>query len=501
MKRSSLARGLDIAIVGFCAVVLLLSVRANSIWIDEGQTYSVVHGTCRHMLRAVFGRGDAVSGMPLYFVAEFAWCRLFGYGEYAMRSMNFVFAALALWGGLRIVRAFRLPTWTLPLLAVNAVFLYYMNEARPYAAIYACGLWCFYFLFGHQEEMRRRDTVGFVVCFWIGCALHMMFVFLAAAYACRAFMLYRSGRLRMREHVLAWLAVLPFFAPLAIHYFNFTFHAPEVQSQNAAPLSSIAQIAYYFAGLGGLGPSRNALRGMNMAITPRICIGLAAAAVAYVALFAQVARLKLFKIRVLAAASACAALSLASFALTNVVMKTRFWERHVIYLVPWIGFLLAAAGAEIVARRGTRAAKALVALVLAVQVISGLDIVAMGYYQKDDHKEAAKLALSFKPDHIFFQGDATTFGYYGIRGRRAANVQGAVEAMQNVNISNIKPSDLEGLLDRAHGRVVLILNEKPEFDAGKIYRRMRKGGIDVNSFSVVPLRKDGLGPQGGGRQG
>ena len=492
MKKNDSSRIIDLAIVGFCAVTLLFSVRANSIWIDEGQTYSVICGTWQHMLRAVFGRGDAVSGMPLYFIAEFFWCSLFGYGEYALRSMNLVFAALSLWCGCKMVRAFRLPMWVLPLFAVNPVFLYYMNEARPYAAIYTCGMWCLYFLFGHQEEMRRKDMVGFAICFWLGCALHMMFVFMGMTYLCRTIMLHRTRHLEIRDHAFSWLAITPFFVPLAIHYFNFTFNAPEVQSQSAAPLSSIAQIVYYFAGLGGLGPSRNALRGMNIVFTPRIFIELAAAAVAYIAICVYFARLKLFKIRILTAICISLALALSSFALVNIVMKTRFWERHVIYIVPGISLALAFMIAEIATGSKSRSAKVMSALVLAIQVVSGLNIISMEYYQKDNHKGAAKLARSFNPDHIFFQGDAITFSYYGLKGRRAENVQNSEEAIQNVNISNISQSTLEKLVKLAPGRIVLILNEKPEFDAENLHRRMGKHGVAVNSFIVVPFPENSM---------
>lgn len=135
----------------------MLSVRTSSLWIDEGQTYDVVRGSLAHMLDAVFKRGDAVIGMPLYFVAEFLWCKMVGFGEYALRSMNLVFAAIALLGGRRLVRDMGLPSWTLLLLLLHPVLLYYMNEARPYVALCACGMWCFVFLAEYFRDWRRRS--------------------------------------------------------------------------------------------------------------------------------------------------------------------------------------------------------------------------------------------------------------------------------------------------------------------------------------------------------
>ena len=144
----------NILILLLCLLGLLLSVRTDSIWLDEAVTYDIA-GKGNHFWEVVqklktqaesFGRSNAAVGTPGYFLLEYLWCQLFGFSEYAMRSSNFIFAGLFLLGACRIIRFAGLPFWSLLVFTLNPVFLYYMNEARPYAAVIALGLWCFYCL-------------------------------------------------------------------------------------------------------------------------------------------------------------------------------------------------------------------------------------------------------------------------------------------------------------------------------------------------------------------
>lgn len=489
MKEYKTHFGRDWGVLAFCALFLLASVRSWSLWIDEGQTYTVVCGSWRQMLDAVFNRGDAVSGMPLYFIAEFLWCNVFGFGEYAMRSMNLVFAAISLLGARRLVRDMGLPPWGVLFLALNPVLLYYMNEARPYAALYACGMWAFVFLLEYCRDWRRRSLLAFTFCMWLGCALHMMFAFMGVAYAAMVTFRFRDTRLRIRDHVLSWLWAVPLFLPLAFHYLRFVLNAPETNAEAPQPLAGIAQIGYFFAGFGGLGWSRNALRALQLGLTWRMAVetGLALAAwlaVGVLAFRTRAARNRM-TIRLLAAVLA----ALACFIVANVILKTRFWERHVIYLLPGLSLILAMVCSDMAASPSW-AARAAVALFLAIYLLSGMNIIAMDYYQKDDYRGALRLARSMTPDHVFFQGDSESFGYYGLVGPKAADGAEMPDGWTgDADISVSMPEQISSLLDRTPGKVVFILSEKKEFDKGGLYGWLVGTGLParhVNSFAVFP---------------
>jgi hypothetical protein len=489
MKANTAHFGRDWGIFAFCALFLLASVRRWSLWIDEGQTYTIVSGSWRQMLDAVFNRGDAVSGMPLYFIAEFLWCKVFGFGEYALRSMNLVFAAISLLGASRLVRGLGLPSWGMLFLALNPVLVYYMNEARPYAALYACGMWAFVFLLEYFRDWRRRSLLAFAFCMWIGCALHMMFAFMGVAYAAMVAFRFRDTRLRIRDHVLAWLRTVPFFLPLAFHYLRFVLNAPETNAEAPQPLAGIAQIGYYFAGFGGLGWSRNALRARQFGLTWRMAAetGLALAAWLAVGVLAFRTRASRNRMAIRLLASVLAAL--ACFIAANVILKTRFWERHVIYLLPGLSLVLAMVCSGMAAGP-SRAARAAVGLFLALYLLSGMNTIAMDAYQKDDYRGALRLARSFDPAHVFFQGGPETFRYYGLVDAKAADGAERPDGWTgDADISGAMPEQLAALLDRTPGNVVFILSEKKEYDKGGLYGWLVGAGLparQVNSFAVIP---------------
>lgn len=487
MKASDGKKLLSLLPLAIAALVLLFSVRADSLWMDEGQTFSLLRrGTFSDMVRTLSSRGGAVSGMPLFFVLEFFWCKLFGLGEFAMRSMNYVFAALILRGAFRLAEEAKLPRWSALLLAVHPVLVYYMNEARPYVALYACGLWAFLFLFRYAADPRKRHLAAFFACCLAGCALHMMFVFAGAAYACFLLHLLRARKLSVRDHLAAALLFVPFFAVLGAYYMRFAFGAPELGFPTS-PLSGILQIGYYFAGLGGLGWSRQALRTLDFVPSPRIALELSAAILAYLAFLVCCFRARVFRNARTSVAFACTATALAVFLAANVVLRTRFWERHVIYLVPGFLFVLASAGNDILGSLRGRPAKLAVFSVLAANLLSACNLLVLPEYRKEDYRAAIEIARSMKPDHVFFQGDRFTLKYYGLSGAWGLEVvrRPDIPVEADVNISTMSWEGLRSLLGRTRDRTVLILLDRDEFDTAGFYKILSGAGRRVNAFAVV----------------
>lgn len=293
--------------------------------------------------------------------------------------------------------------------------------------------------------------------------------------------------MRIRDHVWVWL--VPFFLPLAFYYLQFVFNAPETHVDSPQPLSGIVQIAYYFTGFGGLGWSRNTLRTMQLGLTWRLASELGLGLAAWLALGIFAVRSRAFKNRMATHLLVAILATLACFIATNIVLKTRFWERHVIYLLPGLALVLAMVCDAILEPRPSRAARAAVILFLSAHLLSGLNTIALEYYQKDDNRGALRLARAMAPDHIFFQGCEATFGYYGLVPSLNADgteIQG--ELVGDADISGATPEQLSALLARTSGSVVLILSEKTKFDKGGLYG-MLTGSVGsvqfVNFFAVV----------------
>ena len=494
----------DILSILACLLGLLLSVRTGSIWQDEGATYDIAGdgNNLKTMVQelenhvASFNRSNATAGTSIYFFLEFLWCGLFGFSEYAMRSSNFIFAVLYLFAAYKIIRFAGLPFWSLAVFALNPVFLYYMNEARPYAAVVALGLCCFYSLWRYYDSREIGDLLFFFVWFWMGCALHMMFLFMGAAYIVVALMHLKEHRLNLKQHIIACASAIPAFIPLAIFYFILFLHAQKAGASPGypePPLKCIATIMYFFAGLGGVGWSRNILRLKDLSVSPRIVIELSLSLFSLLFVFLYFLKRKLFKDKKILLPLLCFSSTLLLFILAHIVLKAKFWERHISFVLPIGIFILVCICVDMLDRRNARPVRVIAGLALAMQCLSGINIMLLDYYQKDDYKGAAAIARSLNPDHILFEGDKKTFAYYGVKGNYAEDIPEDMEISENVNISTVGRERLDSILAGIQGRTVLILCEKKDFDNCGIYRSLGEGGTKVHCFSVVEWNRQ---PQG-----
>ena len=397
---------------------------------------------------------------------------------------------LVLFGALRLISSAKLPRWTLLFFAANPMFLYYMNEARPYAFLYACGIWGVFFLHrcaaAPPGASARRALAGFFACWFVACTLHMMAVFAGVAYGVFLLLLLRRRQPVFRDHWPVWLAAAPFFAALGLYFVRFAFGAPELGFPTS-PLAGIFQIAYYFAGLGGLGWARNSFREMSIGLSPRVAVELAAAALAYAAFLLCCLRARVWRNRRTVAVLVCTVAALIVFLSVNIVLKTRFWERHVIYLVPGLLFALALACRDILETLPGRMAKVVVFAVLAVNLLSGFNIAVLDEFRKEDYRGAVQTALASSPDHVFFQGSRLVFRYYGLRGTWSFDIdmEGTDPIDGNVNISTASWDDLRTLLSRTTGRTLLLLFDRSEYDPGGFYPVLSALGRHVTGFSVV----------------
>jgi hypothetical protein len=187
----------------------------------------------------------------------------------------------------------------------------------------------------------------------------------------------------------------------------------------------------------------------------------------------------------------CIASSLLLAIVSNIVLRTRFWERHVIYLLPGCILVVAMVCRELWLPPRMPAARTFSICLGALLTISGIDIIVMDYYMKDDYRGTAELSRSFNADHILFQGDAITFRYYGLEGAWA-ETEAKIEdepLAGNVNISIASPDMMRVLARRLNGRSIVVLSEKDEFDKYGFYKRSSgmKDAVNLESFLIFPV--------------
>jgi mannosyltransferase len=126
----------------------------QSIWLDESATLLLVHRGFSGMLSHL---GASESTPPLYYVAVWAWTKVFGAGPVAFRSFSALVGTLTIpvmyLAGRRI--SSRAGVWAAALTAVNPAMYYYSQEARAYALLIflsAVALVCW------QRALDRPDS-------------------------------------------------------------------------------------------------------------------------------------------------------------------------------------------------------------------------------------------------------------------------------------------------------------------------------------------------------
>ena len=114
--------------------LLALGVSGESLWIDEGYSAKLA---MQPTLSAWAATLSSIPGsepqMPGYQLYLWAWSRIFGLSEWALRLANLpwalLFTAALAWGSERLLQMRRV--WLI--VCLSPFLWFYMNEARPYA--------------------------------------------------------------------------------------------------------------------------------------------------------------------------------------------------------------------------------------------------------------------------------------------------------------------------------------------------------------------------------
>jgi MFS family permease len=129
-----------VAVVVAGVVLRWVGLGAQSLWYDEWLTSEAVAGSLPDLFRHVAHREGIP---PTYFVVEWAWVRLAGDGEVALRTLSALFGAATVPVAYAVVAELRQPRaaarGAAVLVAVSPMLVWYSQEARPYSLIALLG--------------------------------------------------------------------------------------------------------------------------------------------------------------------------------------------------------------------------------------------------------------------------------------------------------------------------------------------------------------------------
>ncbi len=143
----------------------------QSYWFDEGLTVLLSKASFGAMLS-----GDTTEALPsLYFVLAWAWTHLFGVSEIGLRSLSALAGTLTIpvaYAAAKEMVGERIGLGVAVLTAVSPAFVWYSQEARPYALLTLLSALSLLFFAGARRRPATRNFVGWAVASALALATH-----------------------------------------------------------------------------------------------------------------------------------------------------------------------------------------------------------------------------------------------------------------------------------------------------------------------------------------
>ncbi len=390
-----------------------------------------------------------VAQMPLGMFSFWTWSRAFGTGEFAMRSLNLLWAAIALAALARIGRQLSIP-WLPALFAIQPFVFYYMDYARsPFMQIAGGTL----ILTGALGYMVRRDTPdaagGVLLCLGAillsGASVFGMVPVAAVVIGLSAHGIWQRIHLPRWEKVIAFTTAI-FMAGLATYYILTFLRESGGSCLWSVSLANIAFVVYEFMGFQGLGPGRQDLRAiMKGFVSSKELLpflpGLLLLAASYVLIFAATFKSWMTRESIRPIVSGAAPMQRASTSTRSIALiqpwimgfgvpllsaillyilstatSTPFWGRDLAGAFPfWIlglGITIHWARQGLWRMSGRRSAIAVFVLLLT----SSLLIRFAPWHKHDDYRGAAVQAerISAKGRIVWWVADRSAASFYGL---------------------------------------------------------------------------------------
>jgi hypothetical protein len=411
------------------ALVGLIAVSGDSLWIDEGLSATkAIAPTIGAAWEELLTEGNTNMHMFLYIFCLWAWEKLFGSSEWALRAINIPFYMLgvtALW----LATPKKASAFLLALCLVSPFLWFYLNEARTYSMLFgwsalATAALVYWQRNGQQASFPwRRWTWALALSSSAMIWTHVVGLFFEAAiFAFLLFAMRPSGLWRIVQRApLAVVFAIFANVALAAYYLWTKTQGVEANAIGRTSLMGILFWAYEFAGFAGLGPGRDALRSGSFHVLWSYAAPLCLLAIAWMTI-AWLGLRRLTKPDIVATAtigSFLVLLPLALFLLAGYVEGVRFLPR---YAATSYG-AFAVVGATLLcsawhAGMGGRIAST---ALLGVLLASSLLLRFSPEHHKDDYRDATAQALESLRSgaHVWWGGDIDTARYYGMANPKA----------------------------------------------------------------------------------
>lgn len=457
-------------LVALGTVLLCLGISGASLWIDEG--YSVrlaAQPSLTAWAHTLISMHDSDAQMPGYLLYIWAWARVFGTSEWALRLSNVpwavMFTASLAWGAECVLNIRR--AWLI--ICLSPFLWFYMNEARPYVMVIGLSMVTTIAVVAYSVNPPRFPhapwwaTVS-LLALW---SIHMLTIFLAPSLLLFIYWM-RTASIKQfkKEWSLPVAVTAPFSVSLAAYYLYTLFSGMKGMIETPG-LSNLAFTVYEFLGFGGLGPPRNVLREAPRLHTlvpylPTLALGIVAFGVVLFAILLH--KRGSTERRVVFGLFFSSAVGLFLTLAVSYAAHFRVLGRHMATFFPFFALLLLA-GLLAGRARCDRKMVACALLLLGIAwSVSDFRQRLLRSYEKDDYRDAAALARNAlaSGEPVLWLAHPDTARYYGLR---VADV---------LSPDSVPPPDTTAAVYgacslswfeqslRAHRQALVVMSDKPD---------------------------------------
>jgi hypothetical protein len=169
------------------------TIDSRGLWVDEAVT---IHQTTRSLGFAIASQIDDIHP-PLFHILTWAWIRVWGAGEVAVRSLSTLFGIAAIlaaaWVGTLLFDR-RAGLLAACVVTFSPFHIWYSQEARMYSMLFFFSLMSLGFFALAIKRNRLRDWFGYAVMTACGMFVHYFFLFLVAGEAAYFLLFEVAGR-------------------------------------------------------------------------------------------------------------------------------------------------------------------------------------------------------------------------------------------------------------------------------------------------------------------
>jgi hypothetical protein len=410
------------ALTVFFVLLMLAAVTGGSFWLDEtGTAYGASPHTLGQWWHLNSTSGRTELQMPLYHLYIWAFAKVFGIGEYALRLAGALWLAPGLAAFAVSFLQWRRRLAAMLVLATNAFIWYYANEARAYSMLLGGSCMVLAALnrlasVASPAEKEGRWLGVFVFGLLTVCGSSMLGMVWASAALGAAWVLFPAERLLgwWRQSRIGWILLTAVLAALGCFYVWTVRQGARVTNIASTDWRTTLFIVYEQLGFAGLGPGRTELRAGGLRSLLPYVPGLACYAMALgIVLYFGMMEFWRQSRRKTAGLAIMVLLPWIFLSALGVLMHFRLLGRHSAPLaVVW--FFWMAVGVAALAGKSGWLAKTVVTAFLGLSLCSSL-IVRFDYgHSRDDYRRASQVAAAALSERqaVWWNADKIAAWYY-----------------------------------------------------------------------------------------